>query len=365
MHVDQFTFELPKHKIAQKPLENKDQAKLLVLRKETGQVSHHIMADLPDLLGPEFHIILNDSRVVPSTLALESSEDSQHSSVSFGYQPKQQKWTPLGSAEESANPHRSGQYSEKEQWKARVKEEVQKETSKHASGVIEPSELSAEIEMLLQRKGRVTYPRYLKHLRKEYPVGVPDFYNNAYASHPGSIAPPSGGINVSNDILRSLKEQEVGISNLTLHVGHVTFKRPKVQDLNLHKMGAEYFHIAQDTAAEIRKAQINGKKLLAIGTTSTRTLEHIAKQISLQQEDVTKQIVLENQAYEGMADIFIKPGHRFRMVDALLTGFHGPRTTLFMLICALGGIEAVKDAYQEALQLDYRWYTLGDSMLIL
>jgi len=202
--------------------------------------------------------------------------------------------------------------------------------------------------------GRVAFPRYLAHLAETHPNGVPDFYDTTYARGRGSVAPPSGGLNLTPDVLDGLSAAGAGVSALTLDIGYVTFKRPESEDLRHHHMEGERYRIPPAAAVAIESARAAGRRVLAVGTSATRALEHATAEGSLPATGV-----------RAIADNFIRPGRRLNTVSALLTGMHAPKTTLFMLVCALGGREAVMRAYDEAKRLGYRWYTLGDSMLIL
>ncbi len=270
MRFDDFDFHLPEAAIARRPLPDRDRARLLVLDRATGDVSHHRVGDLPDLLRPGDRLVLNDSRV-----------------------------------------------------------------------------------------GAVTWPRYLAHLARA--VGddgpPPDFYNTVYARTDGSLAPPSAGLNLSRATLDRLASRGIGTSPVTHHVGAVTYRHADDHaPLTDHVMEAERFTIPASTAHEIATTKADGGRVVAVGTTTTRALEHAARHGGLDDLGVDR---------VGTADLFITPGHEFAVLDGLLTGLHAPRTTLFVLICAFAGRAPVLEAYREALAEGYRWYTLGDSMLIL
>ncbi len=322
LHVADYDFHLPEDRIARHPLRDPGQARLLVLERGTGAVRHHRMQDLPWLLEGRTQVVVNDSAVAPSALELDGQR------VSFGQDPETLRWEVLGPSADVVHPLREAD----------------------ATGLAVPDDAAAA----LLRGGQVTWPRYLAQHADPAGSRVPGWYDTAYARHPGSVAPPSGGLNLTPEILGGLEARGHGVSSLTHHVGAVTFRRPRTVDLRDHEMEGERYFLRGPQAQAIRDAQARGDRILAVGTTTTRTLEHLALQGGLCGGWQT-----------GVADLFITPQHRFQAVDALLTGLHGPGTTLLVLVCAFGGRTAVLDAYREAVARGYRWFTLGDSMLIL
>jgi len=336
MYTSTFSFDLPSQAIATEPRIAGADARLLVLRRATGAIEHCHVADLPSLLGDRYHIVANDSAVLPSTVAV-ASEEGATTEVALSRDVRDGRWRPLGRPSEVVDPH----------------------GVPTAAGLPEAARRWAQLSpeeavMQLARSGQVTFPRYLAHLKHLYPTGVPDFYLNAWSAEPGSVAPPSAGLNIGVDVLKEVLEAGATFSTMTVHIGHVTFRRPQPGDLKNHKMEGEGYELSSQSAGLIEAAVENGRRILAVGTSTTRALEHIAAT-----GDVS------SMGNRGVADLFIRPGYDFGGIDAIFTGLHGPETTLFMLICAFGGREKVFQAYHEALDRGYRWYTLGDSMLIL
>ena len=343
MRFDDFDFELPEHLIAREPLADRDTARLVIVDRASETIDHVRMGDLPDVLrdhADDWHVVVNESRVMPSTLEVRDGGAPRR--VAFGRDPATQRWQALGDPRDVVHPRRTA-----------------RNTSAAAELLAEVNPYS--MEQLLAEDGQITLPRYLAHLEDVVaadPSASPAFYNTVYARVTGSVAPPSGGINLSRATLDALSAAGIGRSGLVHHVGAVTFRHPTVEDVADHSMAGERFAISQRTAAEIVKAKAAGKRLLSVGTTSTRALEHVAATGGLGAPGAAVGRV-------GVADLFITPAHRFRLVDGLLTGLHAPRTTLFVLVASVGGRELVLEAYEQAKARGYRWYTLGDSMLIV
>ncbi len=345
MSFDDFLFDLPQDLIAREPLADRDRARLVVLDRAAGTVEHARVGDLPDILaerrerlGERWHVVMNESRVVPSTLEVEDA--GSRTRVAFGRDPSTQRWMPLGDPQDVVHPRRSA-----------------RNTSAAAQLLTEANPFS--MEQLLAEDGQITLPRYLAHLEeavKADPSPSPAFYNTVYARIEGSVAPPSGGINLTHGTLAKLAGAGVSQSRIVHHVGAVTFRHPTVDQLAEHAMEGERFAISQSAAEGIVSAKESGRRILAVGTTSTRALEHVAATGGLGRPAMGR---------VGVADLFITPEHDFELVDGLLTGLHAPRTTLFVLVCSLAGRDLVLRAYEEAKALGYRWYTLGDSMLVL
>jgi len=335
MTFDDFDFTLPEELIARRPLANRDLARLLVLDPVAGTIEHARIGDLAHILDDhrnDWHVVVNESRVVPTTL------DADGEPVAFGVDPHTERWQPLGDPRDVVHPHR---------------------TAHNRSSAAVALANTPDFERRLSTEGAPTLPRYLAHLADEI-AGDPSpaFYNTVYARVSGSVAPPSGGINLSPGTLRRLHEHGIPRSALVHHVGAVTFRHPETNDLGAHAMEGERFAVSQRTAERIVQHRADGRRLLAVGTTTTRALEHIAHHGGLGTPD-------EPHGRVGVADLFITPEHRFGLVDGLLTGLHAPRTTLMVLVASVAGRDLLLEAYEQAKALKYRWYTLGDSMLVL
>jgi len=332
MRFSDFDFDLPPTSIAREPIPDRDDARLLVLRRATGEVAHHRMRDLPDLLEGGDRLVVNNSRVTPSMVEVGGQR------IALGQNRATRRWEPLGAAAAVIRPDRD-----------RVGL-----SGAAAALALAPPEV---VDRVRHRDGKVTWPRYLAHLEPDEGVEpVPAFYNTVYARVEGSVAPPSGGLNLSEGTLAALAAGGVDRSTVTHHVGHVTFRRPADDTLlRDHAMEGERFAISAATAGEIAATKAAGGRVVSVGTTSTRALEYAALHGGL----------VPGVDRVGVADLFIRPGHEFAVADGLLTGLHAPKTTLLVLVCAFGGREAVLEASRQAVAEGYRWYTLGDSMLIL
>ncbi len=332
MRFADFDFHLPETSIACQPIADRDDARLLVLHRSTGAVTHHRMRDLPNLLRAGDRLVVNNSRVTPSMVEIGGQR------IALGQDPRTRNWEPLGDAAAVIRPDRG-----------RVRVTGPAAALAHASPEI--------VDRVRHYEGKVIWPRYLAHLEPtaaEAPV--PDFYNTVYARHEGSVAPPSGGLNLSAATLDRLADRGIDRSEVTHHVGHVTFRRPDDDTrLSEHTMEGERFAIAAETVDGILATNAAGGRVVSVVAATTRTKEHAALHGGLQ----------PGVDRVGVADLFLQPGHDFAVLDGLLTGLHAPKTTLFVLVCAFGGRDAVLDAYRQAVAEGYRWYTLGDSMLIL
>jgi S-adenosylmethionine:tRNA ribosyltransferase-isomerase len=339
MTFDDFVFDLPDHLIARHPLQDRDHARLAVLDRAAGTIEHARVGDLPDLLADhaaDWQVVVNESQVMPSTLSVPGPDGPTR--VAFGVEPASRRWRPLGDPADVVHPRR---------------------TASNTSPAALALAADPDLPRRLRAEGELTLPRYLAHLAPELHAGEsPAFYNTVYARVPGSVAPPSGGINLTGDTLARLHARGIPRSALVHHVGAVTFRHPGSPDLAAHTMEGERFAISARAARRIVTHRAAGRRLLAVGTTSTRALEYVALHGGLGTPDHPTGRV-------GVADLFITPSHRFQLVDGLLTGLHAPRTTLLVLVASLAGRELLLEAYEQAKSLGYRWYTLGDSMLVL
>jgi S-adenosylmethionine:tRNA ribosyltransferase-isomerase len=339
LFTSDFDYDLPPEFIAQTPAEPRDSSRLFVLQRATGEIHHTVFQELGRFLAPGDLLVLNQTRVIPARL----------------YARK----VPTGGRVELLLLHRQ----EGEIWEALVggkglsvgrKVQVEGGPLAEIVGVLEgPRRLvrfSEPVEPALERIGHMPLPPYI-----HTPLQDPERYQTVYARQPGSAAAPTAGLHFTPQLIAQLKEQGVGFATITLHVGLDTFA-PVNEDIpKEHKIHSEWCQITEEAAAAINQAHQTDKRVIAVGTTSVRTLENAAH--------ASGDSPL--QPYQGSTELFILPGFRFKAVDAMITNFHLPRSTLIMLVSAFAGRERILMAYEEAKRQGYRFYSFGDAMLIL
>lgn len=340
MKTEDFYFELPEERIAQIPLENRELSKLLVLEKNTGKISHNTFRDMIDYLKEGDTIILNNTRVLPARLFGKKRETG--GSVEFLLLKR----------------------TEEDTWETLVK--PGKRAKVGSEFVFGNGELQGEIigignegtriikfkykgifEEVLDSLGEMPLPPYITEKLEDK-----ERYQTVYSKNIGSAAAPTAGLHFTEELLEAIKQKGVNIGYVTLHVGLGTFRPVKVDNLDDHKMHSEYFVIDNEVAKLINDTKIDGGNIIAVGTTSIRTLES-----SVDQNGLVK-------SGSGWTDIFIYPGYEFKVVDKLVTNFHLPESTLIMLVSALAGKEETLEAYRQAIENDYRFFSFGDAMLI-
>ena len=355
MRVEIFDFELPKELIANQPVSPRDHSRLLDLSEE-GKINDRHFYDLPDLLEEGDVLVFNDTKVIPARLFGARGEALVELTL---YRPIDGiRWMAFI---KNAKRLKSGDeikfYTDK----------ISAENSDFSAQVIEkqgeegvlisfncpPQDLAAKLEQF----GFMPLPPYIKRDRPSadsiwYKFNDKENYQTVYAKHEGAVAAPTAGLHFTDDVLKKLRDKGVKEVFLTLHVGAGTFLPVKTEDTKDHKMHAEYGHISEEAAAIINKAKQNGKRVIAVGTTSLRLLESAADE---------KGVL---HTFTGETDIFITPGYKFKMIDMLVTNFHLPKSTLFMLVCAVAGTERMKEAYAHAIKEKYRFYSYGDSSIL-
>lgn len=337
MQTADYDYVLPENLIAQTPLERRDFCRLLALDRETGAISHHNFRDLLTLLRPGDLLVVNDTRVLPARL--------------FGRKP-------TGGRVEVLLTHRQTENC----WDALTRPGLAVGARIAFSGGLDAlvldsypdgqrllrfSESGARLDEVLHAHGHLPTPPYVKRALKR-----PDDYQTVYAREEGSVAAPTAGLHFTPDLLAQLTNRGVERADLTLHVGIGTFRPVKVDDPARHHMHAEWYRVTPEAAERVNRAKAERRRVVAVGTTVVRTLESLA--------DESGRVT----PGEGETALFIRPGYQFRCVDALITNFHLPRSTLLMLVSAFAGRERVLAAYAEAVRLQYRFYSFGDAMLI-
>ena len=362
MHLNDFDYELPPELIAQYPAGERDASRLLVLDRHSDRLKHRRFSDLPEYLCAGDLLILNDTKVIPARF-FGTYEDGKSVEVLLVRPIEDECWEALV---KPAKPARLGRRLHLACGHLLVTVAA---LGLHGRRVLRlPPD--ADLRAILHSYGVMPLPPYIKRSAERLAPGAEkdaaplgarrsalgaDFerYQTVYAHQEGAVAAPTAGLHFTTALLDRIRQLGVLVHTVTLHVGPGTFQPVRAEDVSRHRMEPEQYVIPEETALAIRAAKTDGRRVLAIGTTSVRTLEHAA------QPDGTI------RADEGETDLFITPGFRFRVVDALLTNFHLPRSTLLMLVSAFAGLETIRRAYAEAIAERYRFYSYGDAMLIL
>lgn len=339
MHLEDFNYELPAELIAQEPLAKREQSRLLVLDKETGAIQHRIFADLGQYLQPGDVLVSNNTRVIPARLCGRKEKTGALIEVVLLSRLEGRRWETLVRPGKRVQPGTRIIFGEGEL----VAETIDKTP---AGGRVLEFIFEGVFEEILDRLGQMPLPPYIHQSLTE-----PERYQTVYARVPGSAAAPTAGLHFTPDLINSLEKRGIEWVEILLHVGLGTFRPVKEEDITKHQMHSEYFEISQEAAEAINKAKEEGRRIIAVGTTSTRTLES---------SWTNGQI----QAGKGWTEIFIYPGYEFKVIDGLITNFHLPKSTLLMLVSALAGREKVLKAYQAAIQERYRFFSFGDAMFI-
>ena len=341
MNVDDFDYELPSELIAQAPAETRDASRLLVLRRATGDREDRAFADLPDLLRAGDCLVVNDSRVIPARVLAE--DDAGRPVELLFVEPLDDRaWRALVRPGRRCKP---GAHLRVGGVRLRV-------TGTDPDGARVIALEQGTIAALLESHGLPPLPPYIARHAKPAPEDW-ERYQTVYATAPGSVAAPTAGLHFTPAMLERLGAAGVEVHAVTLHVGPATFRPVTASTVEAHRIPPERASIAPATAAAIARARGDGRRVVAVGTTTVRTLEGAA--------DETGRV----RPFEGVADVTIRPGHRFGVVDALLTNFHLPRSSLLLLVAAFAGREAVLRAYRHAVDARYRFYSYGDAMLIV
>jgi S-adenosylmethionine:tRNA ribosyltransferase-isomerase len=337
MKTSDFDYHLPPELIAQDPLPNRTDARLMVLNRKTQTIRHQHIRDLPQLLTGNDVLVFNQTKVFPArihgTVSDKKAEILLHRNLTdneWECLVKPGKRFPLGAV--FINGPIQGEVTD---------------INDDGSRQIQFNLNENELHQLLEEYGETPLPPYIKH--SQAPA---ERYQTVYATEKGSVAAPTAGLHFTQELLQTLKKNGVDEQFVTLHVGRGTFEPVKVEDLSQHVMHREYYEVSPTAAKALNEAKQAGKRVIAVGTTSTRTLEAAAE---------TGKI----EAKKSHTELFITPGYEFKAIDGLLTNFHLPKSTLLMLISALAGKAFIEQAYKEAVAKKYRFFSYGDAMLIL
>ena len=339
MKTSDFYFDLPQRLIAQTPLEQRDASRLLTLDKVGGRTEHHHFYELADMLGPGDCLVMNDSRVLPARL-IGTRQTGGACEVLLLIDRGNQTWECLVRPGRKLKPGAKVSFGNGE-LTGEIVEEVE------GGNRLVRFDYEGIFLEVLERLGQMPLPPYITEQLEDS-----ERYQTVYSKHVGSAAAPTAGLHFTPELLAKLEAKGVKLCYITLHVGLGTFRPVKVDNLDEHEMHSEYCIISKETADTINSVKAAGGRVICVGTTSCRTVESWAA------EDGT----LKESA--GWTNIFIYPGYRFKVMDALITNFHLPESTLIMLVSALAGREYVLAAYKEAVENEYRFFSFGDAMFI-
>jgi S-adenosylmethionine:tRNA ribosyltransferase-isomerase len=353
-----FDYELPRNLIAQEPLQNRADARLLVVDRRQQQIDHHHVRDLPYLLAEGDRLVLNDTRVIPAQLAGRLSGTGGRWQGLFLESMSDGDWKILC---KSRGRLRKGNAIDLVDREGRPGIKMWLLEQLEGGEWLAHPESDATTDDLLEQLGRVPLPPYIRD-GNMVDADVVN-YQTVYARVPGAVAAPTAGLHFTGELLRELGRRGTQFSAVTLHVGLGTF-RPIATSLDEHKMHSERGEISATTAAEMNATHAAGGRLVAVGTTVVRLLE-TAIRSGADTDSASPKPPAEIPPWQGATDLFIRPGFEFRAVDALLTNFHFPRTTLLVLVQTFGGRELIQQAYEEAIREEYRFYSYGDAMLIV
>lgn len=340
MKRQDFSFELPQELIAQDPLKDRSSSRLLVLDKETGEVSHHVFRDIIDYLNPGDCLVINDTKVIPARLIGSKVGTDAKIEILLLKRKSDQVWETLVKPGKKAKPGAKISFGEG----LLVGEVI--DIVEEGNRLVKFS-YEGIFEEILDRLGQMPLPPYITHQLEDK-----NRYQTVYAKNSGSAAAPTAGLHFTPELLEQIKEKGVDVASVTLHVGLGTFRPVKAENILDHHMHSEFYRIEEEEAAKINRAKEKGGRIICVGTTSCRTVESAA--------DENGRV----KAGSGWTDIFIYPGYRFKVLDCLITNFHLPESTLLMLVSALAGREHILAAYEEAVKEKYRFFSFGDAMFI-
>ncbi len=340
MKTNDFYYDLPQELIAQTPIKNRDQSRLMVLDRSSGKIVHKHFYDILDELIPGDCLILNDSRVLPARIFGNRVDTGAVAEFLLLNRKSENVWECLAGPGKKAKPGT---------------------TFTFANGILEAEVIDVTVDgnrilkfkcdgnffSVLDKVGTMPLPHYITKKLEDK-----ERYQTVYSRELGSAAAPTAGLHFTKELLSKVKNKGINIGFVTLHVGLGTFRPVKVKDIDDHKMHSEHYEVSAETAELINKTKAENGRVVCVGTTSCRTLESMYKK----EGKIT--------ASSGWTDIFIYPGYRFKVTDALITNFHLPESTLIMLVSALAGSERILSAYSEAIKEKYRFFSFGDAMFI-
>ncbi|MFP7493516.1 tRNA preQ1(34) S-adenosylmethionine ribosyltransferase-isomerase QueA [Terribacillus saccharophilus] len=342
MDIQDYDFHLPEELIAQTPLQDRTASRLLVLNKEDKTMEHRHFADIGDYLKPGDCLVLNDTRVLPARLYGIKQDTQAKVEILLLKQVAGDSWEVL------VKPAKKVKVGTELSFGDGKLTAVCTELLEHGGRIVE-FRYDGIFYEVLEQLGEMPLPPYIKEQLPDQ-----ERYQTVYAKEQGSAAAPTAGLHFTKELLHSLQEKGVEIAFITLHVGLGTFRPVSVESIEEHEMHAEFYQMSQETADQLTRIREGGGRIISVGTTSTRTLETIAR-------DHDGKFV----AASGWTDIFIYPGFTYRAIDGLITNFHLPKSTLIMLVSAFAGRDFILDAYRTAVEERYRFFSFGDAMLLV
>ena len=340
MKTDDFDFDLPEELIAQHPIKQRDNSKMMVLNKKTGEIEHKIFKDIKDYLKKGDVLVLNDTKVIPARLFGTKKDTNASIEILLLKNIENDTWECL------VKPAKRIKVGTEITFEEGLLTAICKEIKEEGIRILEFKYKGLFYE-ILDKLGNMPLPPYIKENLEDK-----NRYQTVYAREIGSAAAPTAGLHFTKELLKELEEEGIEICYVTLHVGLGTFRPVNVEDVTKHKMHEEYYSMDEKTASKLNQAKKEGRRIIAVGTTSTRTLETI----------MTKYQTFKSCS--GWTNIFIYPGYEFKAIDALITNFHLPKSTLIMLVSALSTKEIILNAYKEAGKNNYRFFSFVDCMFI-
>ena len=340
MKTDDFDYDLPEELIAQTPLAKRDESKLMILDRKTGEIKHEVFHNIINYLNKDDVLVLNDTKVMPARIIGEKTDTKAVIELLLLKSVGDDKWEVLAKPAKRIKVGTKISFGD-----GTLKAEC---TCLGEEGIREVQfTYDGIFYEILDKLGSMPLPPYIKAKLEDK-----DRYQTVYAKNIGSAAAPTAGLHFTKELLKQIEDKGIKICYVTLHVGLGTFRPVNVEDVRTHKMHSEFYQMSKDVADTLNEAKKEGKRIVSVGTTSTRTLETIMTKYG------------KFVATSGWTDIFIYPGYTFKAVDAQITNFHLPKSTLIMLVSAFASREIILNAYNEAVKKRYRFFSFGDSMFI-
>jgi S-adenosylmethionine:tRNA ribosyltransferase-isomerase len=346
--LNDYDYNLPEERIAQSPVKGRDQSKLLFMNRATGEIAHHKFLDIYDLLSPSDVLVINDTEVIPARLLGQKETGGKAEVLILDYPGDKKSRIDNGEyvcrclIKSSKRPKDGTTLIFDQKLKANV-------VNFKAGVYVVKFSYKGNFEQIIDRIGHVPLPPYIK---RNDDKNDRTFYQTVYASQKGAVAAPTAGLHFSLSLMKKLEEKGVKIVALTLHVGYGTFLPVRVSDIRDHRIHTEWYSISKETADMINESKQKGHRIVAVGTTAVRTLEYAGRENGIVAQGA------------GSCNLFIYPGHRFKTVDAMLTNFHLPKSTLLMLVSAFSTRDNVLNAYKRAIEKQYRFFSYGDAMFV-